>query len=48
MAATKKSGAKSGASVKITFGKKKLGKAKKHFGPKCEKPKRYRGQGGRR
>jgi hypothetical protein len=48
MAATKKGGSKSGASVKITFGKKKLGKGKKHFGPRSEKPKKYRGQGGRR
>lgn len=38
----------SSASIKITFGKKKLGKAKKSFGPKQERPKRYRGQGGRR
>jgi hypothetical protein len=38
----------SSASVKITFGKKKVGKAKKSFGPKTERPKRYRGQGGRR
>jgi hypothetical protein len=31
---------------KITFGKKtKRGKAKKKFGPKEEKPKKYKGQG---
>jgi hypothetical protein len=47
MAQTKKGG-KTSSSMKITFGKKKLGKAKKHFGPKTEKPKKYRGQGGRR
>lgn len=35
----------SGNSVKITFGKKKKGKAKRSFGPKEEKPKKYRGQG---
>lgn len=34
-----------GNSVKITFGKKKRGKLKKSFGPKEQKPKRYRGQG---
>jgi hypothetical protein len=38
----------SGNSVKITFGKKKTGKLKKSFGPKEQKPKRYKGQGGRR
>jgi hypothetical protein len=32
-------------SVKITFGKRKTGKYKKSYGPKSEKPKRYRGQG---
>lgn len=32
-------------SDKITFGEKKVGKAKKHFGPKEQKPKKYRGQG---
>jgi hypothetical protein len=32
-------------SIKITFGKRKTGKYKKSFGPKSEKPKRYRGQG---
>ena len=30
---------------KVTFGKKKTGKAKKKFGPKASRPKRYRGQG---
>lgn len=38
----------SSSSLKVTFGKKKVGKAKKSFGPKTERPKRYRGQGGRR
>ncbi len=34
------------SSSKITFGKKsKNGKAKKKFGPKEEKPKKYKGQG---
>jgi hypothetical protein len=34
-------------SVKVTFGKKKSGKGriKKKYGPKAEKPKKYRGQG---
>jgi hypothetical protein len=32
-------------SQKVTFGKKRQGKFKKSFGPKSEKPKRYRGQG---
>lgn len=35
-----------GESRKITFGKKSgKGKAKKGYGPKAQKPKRYRGQG---
>ena len=32
-------------SVKVTFGVKRKGKAKKSYGPKQEKPKDYRGQG---
>jgi hypothetical protein len=32
-------------SNKINFGKKRIGKLKKKFGPKEEKPKKYRGQG---
>jgi hypothetical protein len=36
---------KTTSSVKVTFGKKKSGKSKKRFGPKAEKPKKYRGQG---
>jgi hypothetical protein len=34
-----------GNSQKISFGKKKKGKAKRAFGPKEERPKKYRGQG---
>lgn len=30
---------------KVTFGKRKTGRAKKSYGPKDSKPKRYRGQG---
>lgn len=30
---------------KITFGKKSTGKSKKNYGPKEQKPKKYRGQG---
>jgi hypothetical protein len=37
---------KSGTGVpKQTFGKKKVGKLKRKFGPKEERPKKYRGQG---
>lgn len=32
------------SSEKLVFGSKKSGKAKKHFGPKEEKPKKTRGQ----
>jgi hypothetical protein len=32
-------------SKKISFGKKSTGKHKKSFGPKEQKPKKYRGQG---
>lgn len=42
MAKTKGS---SSNSVKVTFGKKGGGKFKKSYGPKDQKPKRYRGQG---
>lgn len=34
-----------GSTQKISFGKKSTGKAKKGYGPKDQKPKRYRGQG---
>jgi len=33
----------SSASNKVTFGKKTTGKLKKKYGPKEEKPKKYRG-----
>jgi len=37
---------KGSSSNKVTFGKKSgKGAAKKHFGPKDQKPKKYRGQG---
>jgi hypothetical protein len=32
-------------SVKVVFGKKTSGKFKKSYGPKDQKPKKYRGQG---
>jgi hypothetical protein len=34
-----------GNSQKISFGVKKKGKSKRAFGPKEERPKKYRGQG---
>jgi len=36
---------KLGTSQKVSFGTKKTGVFKKKYGPKCEKPKKYRGQG---
>ena len=42
MAKVSKSSATQG---KLSFGKKTVGKLKKKFGPKEEKPKKYRGQG---
>lgn len=33
------------SSTKVNFGKKTVGKLKKKYGPKEEKPKSYRGQG---
>ena len=33
------------SSQKVQFGKRKSGKLKKSYGPKEEKPKKYRGQG---
>lgn len=33
------------SSQKVTFGTKRKGKSKKSYGPKDEKPKKYRGQG---
>jgi len=41
---SKKAGSSS-SSNKVNFGKKMVGKLKKKFGPKEEKPKKYRGQG---
>jgi hypothetical protein len=35
----------SGSPTKQTFGKKRVGKLKKKFGPKEERPKKYKGQG---
>lgn len=35
----------SSQSNKVTFGKKTSGKLKKKYGPKEERPKKYRGQG---
>ncbi len=40
-----KKGTTSSASTKVTFGKKTVGKLKKKFGPKEERPKKYKGQG---
>jgi hypothetical protein len=34
-----------GSNNKVSFGKRKSGKAKKSYGPTEQKPKRYRGQG---
>lgn len=34
-----------GSSMKVSFGKRKSGKAQKSWGPKAQKPKKYRGQG---
>ena len=34
-----------GSATKLSFGKKGTGKAKKGYGPKEQKPKRYKGQG---
>lgn len=36
---------KSSNNNKVTFGKRKTGKYKKSYGPKSEKPKKYRSQG---
>ncbi len=32
-------------SNKLSFGKKRVGKLKRKYGPKAERPKKYRGQG---
>ena len=34
-----------GSSQKVSFGKKTQGKPKKNYGPKEQKPKKYKGQG---
>jgi len=36
---------KTTSSEKLVFGSKKSGKGKKHYGPKEQKPKKYKGQG---
>lgn len=36
---------KAGSSNKVSFGKRRIGKYKKSYGPKSQKPKRYVGQG---
>ena len=35
----------SSSSIKVSFGKRKKGKAQKSWGPKAQKPKKYVGQG---
>ena len=35
----------SAGNTKLSFGKKSTGKFKKSYGPKDQKPKKYRGQG---
>lgn len=35
----------SSTSIKISFGKRKGGKSQKSWGPKAQKPKKYKGQG---
>ena len=34
-----------GSANKVSFGKKTTGKARKSYGPKDQKPKKYKGQG---
>jgi hypothetical protein len=41
----KAKGKASGPVSKMTFGSRKGGKLKRKYGPKEEKPKKYRGQG---
>ena len=36
---------KGGNTIKVSFGKKSIGKHKKNYGPKEQKPKKYKGQG---
>ena len=40
-----KKGTSSSSPSKVTFGKKTVGKLKKKYGPKEERPKKYKGQG---
>jgi hypothetical protein len=35
----------SSSSMKVVFGKRKTGRAQKSWGPKAQKPKKYKGQG---
>jgi hypothetical protein len=35
----------SSSAMKVSFGKKTTGKARKSYGPKDQKPKKYKGQG---
>jgi len=37
--------AKAVAQIKVTFGKRRIGKAKKSYSKALNKPKKYRGQG---
>lgn len=37
--------AKGSSAAKVSFGKRKRGKYKKSYGPKAQKPKKYRAQG---
>lgn len=48
MAGKSSKGSKGGASMKITFGKRSTGKARKSFNKHDRKERNYRGQGGRR
>ena len=43
--AAKAKGKGAASSQKISFGKRKRGKSQKSWGPKAQKPKKYRGQG---
>jgi len=38
-------GKSAGSSMKVSFGKRNNGKAQKSWGPKAQKPKKYKGQG---
>lgn len=41
----KAKGKSTASSMKISFGKRKKGRLKKSYGPKEQRPKKYRGQG---